>query len=244
MQDHAKLWSFESMNMMALGYPVGIYDNKAEAQRLFNATSDLFDCFTLLDQSLPFWRLVSTSTYKRMCRAVDVVAEVCRGYVEHALEDPREGSMVGQAAPEITSEREREMVTDVFADLLFSAIDTTSTTLTYLLYCLAKHPEAQARAREEVLSLLPSADSKITPSVVNKMSFVKACLKEALRVHPVALGVGRFLSKEAVVGGYRVPPGVKCVVMSGIMSNDSEYFHQPESFLPERWVRSSLQYAK
>jgi len=243
-QEHAKLWSFESMNMMALGEPVGIYRNDAEARRLFDATTELFECFTLFNDALPFWKLYPTKLYRRLGRATDIIWDTCVKYVEKALKDPIQGSMMALMLEETRTPRGQEMVTDVFTDLLLSSIDTTSTTMTYLLWWLAREPECQRRAREEVLELMPNKEDVITPQVVNRLPYLKACLKEALRLHHVAAGMGRVLQKDVVIGGYLVPAGVRCIILSGAMSLDKQYFPEPERFLPERWLRSEPGYTK
>ena len=152
--------------------------------------------------------------------------------------------MVALVADQITSDRQLMMVTDIIGDLLLSSIDTTSTTLTYLLHCLATHPECQERARQEVLEALPDPGEQPTPATISQLSYVKACLKEALRIHHVTAGVGRVLAKEVVLSGYAVPAGVRCVPLSMLMAVDPEIFPEPDRFLPERWLRSSPRYQK
>ncbi|XP_043212504.1 cytochrome P450 CYP12A2-like [Amphibalanus amphitrite] len=243
-QESAKLWAFESMNTMALGAPIGIYERDAEAARLFNGTMELFECFTELNQAVPLWRLFPTPLYRRMARSTDVVWDTCSQYVRRALAEPIAGSMVAMVADQVTSDRKLMMVTDIIGDLLLSSIDTTSTTLTYLIHCLAVHPECQERARQEVLAALPSAGDQPTADTIPQLSYLKACLKEALRIHHVTAGVGRVLSKELVLSGYTVPAGVRCVPLSMLMALDPHLFPEPERFLPERWLRSSPQYQK
>lgn len=243
-QDVAKLWSFESMNTMALGAPVGIYERDAEAARLFNGTMELFQCFTELSHSVPMWRLFSTPLYRRLGRSTDAVWDTLGTYLRRALAAPVPGSMVAEVADQIQSERQRRMVTDVFGDLLLSSIDTTSTMLTYVLHCLAVNPECQERAREEVFAVLPTPQDRLTAAGVAQLPYVKACLKEALRLHHVTVGVGRVLGREVQLSGYTVPAGVRCVALSQLMAREPSLFPEPERFLPDRWLRSSPHYRK
>ena len=118
-QEPAKLWAFETMNMMALGAPVGIYQRDEEAARLFNATMDLFYCFTVMNQSIPMWKLFSTKVHRQMTRSTDIFWEICGGYVTRALAAPVPGSKVAMLADQTHSERQRMLVTDIMGDLLF-----------------------------------------------------------------------------------------------------------------------------
>lgn len=42
----------------------------------------------------------------------------------------------------------------------------------------------------------------------SEASYTRAVLKESLRMNPIAVGVGRNLNSDLVLGGYRVPKGV------------------------------------
>lgn len=62
-----------------------------------------------------------------------------------------------------------------------AGIDTTSHTTSFLLYFLARNPEKQKKLREEVLSVVGPKGTKITPSALNELHYLKACIKESLR---------------------------------------------------------------
>lgn len=40
------------------------------------------------------------------------------------------------------------------------------------------------------------------------MPYLKACIKETLRMYPVIIGNGRSLQTDTVIAGYKVPKGV------------------------------------
>lgn len=58
-------------------------------------------------------------------------------------------------------------------------------------------------------------------------------------MYPVVLGNGRCMTKDTVVGGYKVPKGVQVIFQHYAISNSSKYFVQPDQFLPERWLKGS-----
>lgn len=67
--------------------------------------------------------------------------------------------------------------------------------MTGLLYQLAVNQEAQEKVRQEIRKQKGAR-------------YLKACLKESLRLAPVIPANLRFTSKEHVVGGYLIPKGV------------------------------------
>lgn len=75
---------------------------------------------------------------------------------------------------------------------------------------MAQNPKVQAELYSEVKSLLPNKDSEITAETLSKAVYVRSCIKESLRLNPVSIGVGRYLQKDIVIGGYLIPKEVGC----------------------------------
>jgi cytochrome P450 len=59
----------------------------------------------------------------------------------------------------------------------------TSHTTSFLLYFLARNPEKQEKLRQEILSVVGSKGTTvITPGALNELHYLKACIKESLRL--------------------------------------------------------------
>lgn len=78
-----------------------------------------------------------------------------------------------------------------------------------LLYYIATNPEKQEKLREEVMSVLPDKTSPVTHNVFNQTKYAKACIKESLRLFPIANGVLRTMQTDVCLGGYKIPEGVR-----------------------------------
>lgn len=76
------------------------------------------------------------------------------------------------------------------------------------LYYLSKNKQVQNKLRAELISLLPSKDDPITNEVLNQAHYLKASVKEALRLAPIAVGVNRVNPVDLVLSGYQIPKGV------------------------------------
>lgn len=73
---------------------------------------------------------------------------------------------------------------------------------------MAMNPEVQEKCREEILSILPSKETPLTGEKLNKLNYLRATIKETMRLAPVSLGTMRNLEKDIVLSGYRVPKRV------------------------------------
>lgn len=61
---------------------------------------------------------------------------------------------------------------------------------------------------EELKRIMPDPRSPVDTKTLEQMPFLRACIKETLRLYPVVIGNGRNLQSDAVISGYHVPKGV------------------------------------
>lgn len=88
--------------------------------------------------------------------------------------------------------------------MTLAGIDTGSYTTGFLLYHLARNPEAQEKLR---------ADCRVEDdaNLLRRFGYGKMVLKESLRLNPISIGVGRISPVDAVFSGYEVPKGTVLV---------------------------------
>lgn len=79
--------------------------------------------------------------------------------------------------------------------IVFQAANTATATF----YLLAKNPEKQDKLREEILAK------------EGKQSYLKACIKESMRLLPVVNGNLRKTTKEYNLLGYKIPKDVRII---------------------------------
>jgi len=91
--------------------------------------------------------------------------------------------------------------------------DTTSIAFSAAIFNLLKHPSSLRRLQEEIREYEARGviSDPIKFSEAQKMPYLQAVIKEALRVHPATgLILGRVVPKEgAVLAGQYFPPGVR-----------------------------------
>lgn len=56
--------------------------------------------------------------------------------------------------------------------------------------------------------MLPVKDGDVTDDMLKEAYYIKAVLKESLRLRPVSVGVGRILQSDTQFSGYYIPAGV------------------------------------
>uniref|UniRef100_A0A8C3AD81 Cytochrome P450, family 27, subfamily A, polypeptide 1, gene 4 n=1 Tax=Cyclopterus lumpus TaxID=8103 RepID=A0A8C3AD81_CYCLU len=122
-------------------------------------------------------------------------------------------------------------------ELLLAGMDTTSNTLTWTLHLLSKYPETQERLHGEVSALAP-ADRAPSAAEVTRMQYLRAVVKEALRMYPVVPMNARIIAeKNVTIGGYQFAKKTPFMFCHYAITHDEDTFPEPFTFKPERWLR-------
>ncbi|XP_029039888.1 probable cytochrome P450 301a1, mitochondrial [Osmia bicornis bicornis] len=237
-------WSLESIASVALDVRLGCLDDDAniETQQLIDAVTTFFKNVGVLELKIPFWKLFSTPTWLKYVNDLDTIVRIMSKYTAAALSRIQEGKNSGKEASllekVLASENNTKLATVLSLDLFLVGIDTTSSAVASTLYQLALHPEKQDLAYKEVCNIFPSKDTQIEGKHLEQLKYLKACIKETLRMYPVVIGNGRCMTKDTVIRGYRVPKGVQVVFQHYVISNLDKYFPRSKEYLPERWLQS------
>ncbi|KAJ5726555.1 cytochrome P450 monooxygenase [Penicillium malachiteum] len=115
--------------------------------------------------------------------------------------------------------------------------ETTATLLTGVTYLLLSSPSALEKLTKEVRSTFDK-EQEITMASVNQLTYMLACLNEALRVYPpIPAGLPRLVpSKGHVILGRYVPGDTIVALHHWAMYHNEKHFTDPHSFTPERFL--------
>ena len=121
---------------------------------------------------------------------------------------------------------------------IFAGYETTSTSLSFLMYILATHPDIQQKLQEEIDATFPNK-APPTYDAVTQMEYLDMVLNESLRLFPVAGRIERTCKKDVEVNGVFIPKGTVVMVPSFVLHRDSAYWPEPEEFHPERFSKKN-----
>ncbi|GKZ32060.1 hypothetical protein AbraIFM66950_001169 [Aspergillus brasiliensis] len=156
-------------------------------------------------------------------------------------EERRSRYLFLQGLAEQTGDRDR--IRDELMNVLLAGRDTTASLLSNLFFMLAKYPEIWKKLREEVATLNGRAP---TYQQLRNLTYLKYCLNESLRLHPVVPINSRTALRNTVLPVGGGPSGKSPVfVRKGTIvfysvwamhRRQDIYGPDADEFRPERWA--------
>ncbi|KAM4581582.1 cytochrome P450 4T8 isoform 1-T1 [Odontesthes bonariensis] len=127
---------------------------------------------------------------------------------------------------------------------MFEGHDTTASGISYILYCLACHPEHQKICRDEIIEALDGKDSMEWEDL-SRIPYTTMCIKEALRLYPPVPGMSRkttkpitFFDGRTLPAGFHIGTSVFAVHRNAAVWENPDVF-DPLRFLPENVSKRS-----
>ena len=223
-------------------------DNDSQTEKYVKAVLAFTHAFGEVNRALPLYKIFPTKVYRNYISSYSDVRQLGKELLNNRYEsirkDIEEGTVDEDIAVGLLDQwliegklTEEEAIVQA-CDMLAAGIDTTSNTATFLLHELAKNPVIQEALHKEIVEIVgPHATP--TAEQLQKLSLVRKCVKETLRLHPLVPLVSRELAIDSVILGYHIPAGTTCIFNFFTLSKDPRYFKDPTVFNPERWSHDS-----
>ncbi|KAM9181597.1 cholesterol side-chain cleavage enzyme, mitochondrial [Mergus octosetaceus] len=237
-------FALESVCHVLYGERLGLLQDfvDPEAQRFIDAVTLMFHTTSPMLYLPPaLLRGLNARTWRDHVHAWDAIftqADKCIQNVYRDLRLQRKGSREYGGILSSLLLQDKLPLDDIKAsvtEMMAGGVDTTSVTLQWAMFELARSPGTQEQLRAEVLAAKHEAAGDRV-KMLKSTPLLKAAIKETLRLHPVAVTLQRYTVQEVVLQDYRIPP--KTLVQVGLyaMGRDPEVFPKPEQFSPERWL--------
>lgn len=236
-------WAIECTGVITLNRRLGCIGKglctEEEIKSLVKSAGDTHQAVMITENGLPLWQTFSTPAYRSLVNAQDAMTDVLKRYLEDSKSETKCKSTIldrFQAMPNIDKKDSFAMILDMF----LAGIDTTAYSAAFTLYHLARNRECQKRLQKELKDRLPSKTSELSSNVLSSLPYLKACVKESMRLNPIAIGTGRILPKDLIVSNYRLPAKTMVIAQHQVACRQSQNFPDALVFRPERWLRNDL----
>lgn len=132
----------------------------------------------------------------------------------------------------------RNQLGDEMHNMFLGGYETSANTLAFIAAALARHPEIQQRAADEVAQAL--GKNPVTFELLQNLPLIEAIVRETLRLYPPVFGLPTHVVKEpTTLAGYDFTPGEHIVVSPYVTQRDPRWYPEPLEFRPDRWLDGS-----
>ena len=134
--------------------------------------------------------------------------------------------------PDLVQERDlRVLLTGPYV----AGLDTVANTLAAAVYGILKTPGVLAKVQAEADALF--AKDTVTEADVLGLDYIQNCLKEAMRLWPIAVAQMRTTNHDLEFEGYTIPANEKIFIGTSVPHFMEEFFPDPMAFDPSRYDR-------
>ncbi|XP_026202745.1 25-hydroxyvitamin D-1 alpha hydroxylase, mitochondrial [Anabas testudineus] len=215
-----------------------------ETERFIQSINTMF-VMTLLTMAMPSWlHQLVPKPWNIFCQCWDYMFDFAKGHIDQRMKAEadkvaRGEKVEGRYLTYYLSQTGLPMKTvySNVTELLLAGVDTISSTMSWSLYELSRHPGVQASLRDEVLNVM---EGRRIPEAadVARMPLLKATVKEVLRLYPVIPANARVIPERDIqVGGYLIPKNTLITLCHFATSRDPAVFSNPDEFQPQRWLK-------
>ena len=166
---------------------------------------------------------------RRAGQATDLFSELCRATKE-------DGSLLTD-----------QEIADHMSFLMMAAHDTLTSSLTSLIYMLAKHPEWQDKLRAEMEGLRLPPGAPLPYERLGELSLLEMAFNEAMRINPPVPGIPRAAVRDFQFQGHDITAGTRVAISPLFTHRMPQIWPEPLRFDPLRFtdeaVRARHKYA-
>jgi cytochrome P450 len=130
-------------------------------------------------------------------------------------------SLLLQATDDAGNPLSQQELRDELVTVLGAGHETTATAVAWAFERLLRTPRALDR---------------LTRSLADGDEYLEATVKETLRMRPVVTDVGRRLTRDIELGGYRIPAGALVMPAITAIHFRHDLYADPDEFRPERFL--------
>ncbi|KAF3672742.1 hypothetical protein T459_00373 [Capsicum annuum] len=223
------------------------FDNETEDGDIRNLVREIVEAVSAPNIS-DFYQILGKLDLQGLRKKYINVAKQFRSKWEPILEERRNSRENGSSSQQdfletlLDNDFTNDCIHQLFMELLSAGSDTITSTIEWAMAELIKNVEPMKKVQEELEIELSKSDY-LKESQLLQMSYVQACVKETLRLHPPApLLLPHRAIESCQVMSYTIPKDAQIMVNVWAITRDPLIWEEPEMFRPQRFLRSDMDF--
>nr|AQY76217.1 cytochrome P450 [Thapsia garganica] len=138
---------------------------------------------------------------------------------------------------------DRESIKAIIVDVFVAGTDSTYTVLEWAMVELLRHPAVMKKVQNELRLIGRNKSAILAQDDYEKMPYLKAVIKETLRIHPpLPLLFPHEARYNVNVMGYDIVAGTVVIINAYAIGREPALWNEPDEFRPERFLNSTIDY--
>uniref|UniRef100_A0A1W7HBT8 Cytochrome P450 n=1 Tax=Scoparia dulcis TaxID=107240 RepID=A0A1W7HBT8_SCODU len=129
----------------------------------------------------------------------------------------------------------RDNIKAIIMDVMFGGTETVASAIEWAMAELMRSPEDLRKVQEELTHVV-GLGRKVEEPDFEKLTYLRCCLKEVLRLHPPIPVLLHETAQDAVVSGFFIPARSRVMINSWAIGRDKDSWKDPDSFRPARFL--------
>ncbi|XP_055819932.1 cytochrome P450 71AU50-like [Solanum dulcamara] len=134
---------------------------------------------------------------------------------------------------------DRSHIKAILFDMLVAAVDTSATSIDWILTELLRHPRVMKKLQKELEEVV-GLERMVKESDLENFKYLDMVVKEGMRLHSVVPVTQRESMEDCVVDGFHIRKGSRIMINHYAIQRDPNVWSEPEKFFPERFVGSNI----
>ncbi|MFD0962870.1 cytochrome P450 [Pseudofulvibacter geojedonensis] len=247
-QQELMKYTVDITTTIAFGYNLDTINDKSDSlqqhlERIFPMINER------ITAPIPIWRFYKRNKDKELESSLKTIEALVLEFIQKAKDrlttNPALRENPSNFLEALLVEKEnashfsdKEIYGNVFT-ILLAGEDTTSNSISWVLYYLAQHPEMVNKIREEAIATFDNNSIPQNHQDLKKLKYTNAVIQETLRLKPVTPNLYMQANEELIINNFLIPKDTTIMLQNKVAHTQEKHFYKPNTFLPERWLASN-----
>ncbi len=147
--------------------------------------------------------------------------------------------LAAEDTEENTGSMSDSQVRDECVTTLLAGNETTANALSFALWLLGTHPEAQQRLHDEAVEVLGADPARTaTAGDYPRLRYAWMCFAETMRLYPPVWVTARTAAETYEFRGFTIPEGSILLAPQYVAHRDPRFWEDPKAFDPARFAEA------
>ncbi|CAG8748418.1 2691_t:CDS:1, partial [Gigaspora rosea] len=131
----------------------------------------------------------------------------------------------------------KDEVISIIREVFTGGLDTTSNSLSFIIFYLARHRDVYFKIRQEILDVYGTLNNPVlTLESYGKLKYIEAVIHESIRILPTVSSLPRAATEDVEFDGFTIKADTTVQTDFFALNNNPKYFKDPETFNPDRFL--------